>query len=85
MGHPKFLLLDAERVGHPPKKAGAAKAVDGYENPLGRKAREGSSPSARTNFPFALASKRLTRQSSEHHVVADSMRGLVPTVHSCAT
>jgi hypothetical protein len=31
--------------------------VDGYENPLGRKAREGSSPSARTNSPFALASK----------------------------
>ncbi len=28
--------------------AGAAKAVAGYENPLGRKAREGSSPSART-------------------------------------
>jgi hypothetical protein len=28
-----------------------AKAVDGYENPLDRKAREGSSPSARTNFP----------------------------------
>ncbi len=33
---------------NPGEKAGAAKAVDGYENPLGRKAREGSSPSART-------------------------------------
>ena len=32
--------------------AGAAKAVAGYENPLGRKARVGSSPSARTNFPL---------------------------------
>jgi hypothetical protein len=31
--------------------AGAAKAVAGHENPLGRKARVGSSPSARTIPP----------------------------------
>ena len=36
-----------------------AKAVDGYENPLDRKVREGSSPSARTNF--TLASRRRKR------------------------
>src|ERR1019366_9981389 len=39
------------------KTAGAAKAVDGYENPLGRKARGGSSPPARTKISLALASK----------------------------
>jgi len=42
---------------NPGKTAGAAKAVAGYENPLDRKVREGSSPSARTNLTFALASK----------------------------
>jgi hypothetical protein len=42
------------------KTAGAAKAVDGYENPLGRKAREGSSPSARTNSPSKPKRVRIT-------------------------
>src|ERR1019366_9230240 len=40
------------------KTAGAAKAVDGYENPLGRKAREGSSPSARTKSPLPARKAR---------------------------
>ncbi len=40
---------------NPGEKAGAAKAVAGYENPLGRKVREGSSPSARAIFSLLFS------------------------------
>ncbi len=46
--------------------AGAAKAVVGYENPLGRKARVGSSPSARTNFPLSSVRIRKDCGSLRH-------------------
>jgi hypothetical protein len=51
--------------------ARAAKAVEGYENPLDRKVREGSSPSARTNF--TLPSLR-SRKTAGHHEPASAQR-----------
>jgi hypothetical protein len=55
---------------NPGRTAGAAKAVVGYENPFLRKESEGSSPSARTRFSFALALR--SRMIAGHHDTASA-------------
>ena len=48
-----------------PNQAGAVKAVAGYENPLDRKVHEGSSASARTNFPLPSLRSRMNAVTME--------------------